>query len=154
PCATLGFGHWYHTWPMALMIWAIFCYRRPVLSGVFLGLASGSMFFPAWTVPVWLSYYRRRGAGRFALSLCLSAGLCLGVIGSFLWLKGEFPHLVRSAWTFPAWQLWKDLPPEAYGIWKTSEWAVHWAYRIPVFIAFVAFVVATFFWPTPKNLAQ
>jgi hypothetical protein len=154
PHASLGFGRWYHAWPMALMVWAVFCYRRPVLAGAFLGLAAGSVFFPAWTVPVWLSFYWRRGAWRFALALGLSAGLCLGAIGGFLWLNGELPPLVHSAVTFPAWQLWKELPPDAYGIWKTSEWSVHWAYRVPVFIAFVAFVVATLFWPAPKNLGH
>jgi len=136
------------------MVWAVFCYRRPVLAGVFLGLASGSVFFPAWTVPVWFSFYWRRGACRFALSLCLSAGLCLGVIGGFLWFNGELPYLVSSAWTFPNWQLWKELAPDAYSIWNASDWSVHWAYRIPVFIAFVAFVVATLFWSTPKTLAH
>lgn len=154
PCTILGFGRWYHAWPMALMIWAVFCYRRPVLAGIFIGLASGSVFFPAWTVPVWLSFYWRRGVGRFALALVLAAALCLGVIAGFLWLNGASPHLVGSAWSFPTWQLWKELPPDAYGIWRTSDWSVHWAYRVPVFMAFVALVVATLFWPMPKNLAQ
>jgi hypothetical protein len=36
-----------------------------------------------------------------------------------------------------------------------SFWTgVHWAYRIPVFIVYVFFVVATAFWPAPKNLAH
>ena len=36
------------------------------------------------------------------------------------------------------------------GIWQGS----HWAYRLPVFIAYMAFIVLTMFWPTPRNLAQ
>ena len=31
---------------------------------------------------------------------------------------------------------------------------MHWAYRIPVFLGYLAFVIATAFWPAPKNLAQ
>src|SRR5207249_1552206 len=31
---------------------------------------------------------------------------------------------------------------------------VQWAYRIPVFIAYAFFVLATAFWPAPKNLAH
>jgi hypothetical protein len=31
---------------------------------------------------------------------------------------------------------------------------VNWVYRIPVFIAYVTFVLATAFWPAPKNLAH
>ena len=30
----------------------------------------------------------------------------------------------------------------------------HWAYRMPVFLAYLAFVVTTAFWPSPKNLAH
>ncbi len=46
------------------------------------------------------------------------------------------------------WQAWKA--PTGESIWKGA----HGAYRIPVFIAFLAFVIATFFWPAPKNLAH
>jgi hypothetical protein len=154
PHAALGVGRWYHAWPMALLVWAFFCYRRPALAGLFLGLASGSVFFPAWTAPAWLSFYWKRGAGRFALAFGLSAGLCLAVIGTLLALNGGLPPLVSHAWSLPSWQQWKDLPPDATSIWQTSDWSVHWAYRIPVFVAFVAFVVATLFWPAPKNLAH
>jgi hypothetical protein len=31
---------------------------------------------------------------------------------------------------------------------------VHWAYRLPVFVIFVAFVIAVAVWPTPKNLSH
>ena len=48
----------------------------------------------------------------------------------------------------PDWQAWKA--PRAEGLWQGS----HWAYRLPVFIAYVAFIVLTMFWPTPRNLAQ
>src|SRR5262249_38605335 len=46
PGAPGGLGGWDHAWAMALMIWAVFTYRRPILSGMFLGLAAGSAFFP------------------------------------------------------------------------------------------------------------
>src|SRR5207249_865875 len=36
-----------------------------------------------------------------------------------------------------------------------SFWTgVQWSYRIPVFIGYVAFVLATAFWPAPKDLAH
>jgi hypothetical protein len=31
---------------------------------------------------------------------------------------------------------------------------VHWAYRIPVFILYLALVLMTALWPSPKNLAH
>jgi hypothetical protein len=48
----------------------------------------------------------------------------------------------------PDWQAWKA--PRTEGLWQGS----HWAYRLPVFIAYAAFIVLTAFWPTPRNLAQ
>jgi hypothetical protein len=150
PFTALGFGRWYHAWPMALMVWSVFTYRRPVLAGAFLGLAAGTVFSPAWVAPVWLSFYWRRGAGRFATSFLLVAGLCLAVI-FLLGLHSELPLDLRAAWSLTPWQLWKELPADAHGIWAGT---VHWAYRIPVFVAFLAFVVATLFWPAPKNLGH
>jgi type IV secretory pathway TrbD component len=46
------------------------------------------------------------------------------------------------------WQPWKV--PTAEGFWT----GVHWAYRIPIFIAYLAFTLTTLFWPAPKNLAH
>src|SRR5947209_8512141 len=39
PSTPLGVGRWDHAWPMALMIWMVLAYRRPTVSGAFLGLA-------------------------------------------------------------------------------------------------------------------
>jgi hypothetical protein len=46
------------------------------------------------------------------------------------------------------WQPWKMSHSD--GFWR----GVHWAYRLPVFVVFAAFVLTTTFWPSPKNLAQ
>jgi len=55
---------------------------------------------------------------------------------------------VSEAVALSDWQPWKV--PTAEGFWT----GVHWAYRIPVFIAYLAFVLTTAFWPKPKNLAH
>jgi hypothetical protein len=49
----------------------------------------------------------------------------------------------------PAWQPWSRYP-KTEGFWT----GVHWAYRIPVFLLFLSFVLGTTFWPSPKNLAH
>ena len=41
-------------------------------------------------------------------------------------------------------------PPHTEGLWRGT----HWAYRLPVFILYMAFVALTAFWPTPRNLGQ
>src|SRR5258708_28627145 len=116
PSTAVGFGRWYRAWPMALMVWTVFTYRRPVLAGAFLGVAAGSVFFPAWVARVWRSFYWRRGAGRFATSFALAAGMCLAVIGGLLWLNGELPQGLRAGWSLTTWQLWEGPPSDAHGI--------------------------------------
>jgi hypothetical protein len=157
PSAAGGLGRWDQPWPMALMVWAVFTYRRPLLAGAFLGLAAGSVFFPLLTVPVWLSFYWRRGAGRFAGAFLLSAGACLGVLGLLIWVNGERPQSLASAVTLSSWQPWQVPDQGTRGYWQSLaradlSWA--WVYRMPVFLAYVAFLVTTFFWPRPKNLGH
>jgi hypothetical protein len=154
PGTRLGVGRWDHAWPMGLMVWAVLAYRRPTVAGLFLGLAAGSVFFPAVTFPVWLSFYWGRGARRFAIAFTASVGLCLGVVALLYLVNGELPQSLRTAWASAGWQAWKDLPAGTQGYWKGPTWGVHWAYRFPVFLAHATFVVTTLFWPTPKNLAH
>jgi len=137
-----------HVWPMAFMVWALATYRLPILSGFFLGLGAGTAYIPALVLPVWLSFYRGRGAGRFLVSFACTGVLCLAVVGVKLWLDNELPRAWGETWSLSAWQPWRV--PKEEGVWM----GLHWAYRIPVFIAYVAFVLATAFWPTPKNLAH
>src|SRR5262249_17787527 len=48
-----------HVLPTALVLWAVALYRRPTTAGALVGLAAGSLFFPALTLPVWISFYWR-----------------------------------------------------------------------------------------------
>jgi hypothetical protein len=152
PGDALGVGRWDHAWPMALMVWAVLAYRRPTVAGSFLGLAAGSVFFPVLTLPVWLSFYWRRGALRFALAFLLSAGLCLAILGGLLWVNGELPRSLQSAWTQAHWPPWVQPLPDTKGLWRDIP--SHRAYRLPIFLGHMAFVATTFFWPSPKNLAH
>ena len=152
PATTLGVGRWDHALPMALMIWSVFFYRRPTLTGLFLGLATGTVFFLILAFPLWLSFYWRRGAGRFVLTFALSAGLCLAVIGAILWINGELPQTLLSGWKLSAWLPWYPPDFDTRGLWQGIP--SHWAYRLPIFLAYVVLVGGTAFWPSPKNLAH
>jgi hypothetical protein len=46
------------------------------------------------------------------------------------------------------WQPWQIPTEESF--WR----GVHWAYRIPLFLVYMMFVIGTAFWPSRKNLAQ
>lgn len=149
PYTAMHFEQWHHVWPMALLLWAIACYRMPTVAGFLLGVAAGSVYFPVVIFPVWLSFYWRRGAARFTAAFLLAIGLCMGLVGLVLWLDSQqvAPYL-QSAMNLSDWQPWRV--PTTEGFWT----GVHWAYRIPVFIAYVAFLLTTVFWPAPKNLAH
>jgi len=138
----------HHVWPSALLVWAVACYRRPILAGCLLGLAAGTVIFPALLFPVWLSFFWRRGAGRFAVAFILSSLISLAVASLFLLEETNVLASLQSTLNLAEWQAWKI--PTTDSFWK----GIHWAYRIPVFIAFLAFVITTIFWPTPKNLAH
>lgn len=149
PYGPLGVGQWDQVLPAALVVWAVFCYRMPTLSGMLLGLATGAVGFPLVLFPVWVSFYRGRGAGRFALSYFLFAALCLVVTAISLSLSDALMQNLHTS--LMDWLPWNAVPPDSSdGFW--TGWSSF--YRMPVFIAYAAFVVVTGFWPSPKNLAH
>jgi hypothetical protein len=142
----------HHVWPTALLVWAVAAYRKPTVSGTLLGLAAGTTYFPALIFPAWLSFYRQRGAGRFALAFLLTALVSLGTVGVILWAEGQLDRSLNFLFALADWQPWIQPKPDVEGFWTGMRWA--WAYRLPVSIAFFAFVATTVFWPAPKNLAH
>jgi hypothetical protein len=153
PYTALHVGQWHHVLPSALLIWAVAAYRRPVLAGLLVGLAAGAVYFPALVFPLWFSFYWRRGAGRFAGAFFLAAGLTLAVTCTVLWFQGELTQSLRTLLALSDWQPWKTPTTEGFWLWIHGT-GVHWAYRIPVFIGYLAFILTTGFWPAPKNLAH
>lgn len=138
----------HHVWPTAFLLWAVVAYRRPCVAGVLVGIAVGSLFFPVLTLPVWFGFYWGRGVRRFLFGMTLACGVCLAITGLVLWLDGSLAAHLRHSFGLSDWQPWKV--PVAESFWT----GVHWAYRIPVFIVYVCFVLVTAFWPNPKTLAQ
>lgn len=158
PDSPLGVGRWDHAWAMAFVVWTIFCYRRPMLAGLFLGIASGTAFYLIVLLPTWLSFYHRRGMTRFLVSYVLSVGLGVALLGGLLWLNGELPSSLQSDWMTFDWQPWKRPDPATPGFWQdipgVSGTYAPAAYRVPVFIASMILVATSAFWPAPKTLAH
>jgi hypothetical protein len=153
PYTGLYVGHLHHVLPMALFLGALLAYRSPALAGGILGVAAAVTYFPLFVLPIWLSFYRERGMGRFLTAFLFALIVCLLHIGMSLWLNDELDQGIHNAMDSASWQPWKDpgaerMPTE--GFWT----GVRWAYRIPVFLLFLSFVVTTMFWPAPKNLAH
>lgn len=159
PYTGMYVGQVHHVLPMAMVIWALVVFPWPSLTGFLLGLATGTAYFPALLLPIWTSFYWRRGAGRFlaAFVLALAVTMIVAMIGLLAGMNergldvsfAEVIHeSVHDVFKNPAWQPWKV--PDTESFWT----GIHSAYRIPVFVAFVVFVLATPLWPWPKNLAH
>jgi hypothetical protein len=146
PYTALHVGQLQIVGPAAFLVWAVVLYRRPLLTGTLLGLAAGLAYFPVVVFPVWFSFYRGRGAGKFATAFLIAGGIVLAFV-AVLFLGGDIAAL-KTASALPDWQAWKQ--PKSHSIWQD----VHWAYRLPVFVVYLAFVITTAFWPMPKNLAH
>jgi len=138
----------HHVWPTAFLVWAVFCYRRPLVAGGLLGLATGTSLFPAVLFPLWFGFYSRRGSGRFGFSFLAAATISVGIAALVLWWAGNTQSGLTAALNLPDWQPWRV--PQGESIWRGA----HWAYRLPIFVLYVAFLIGVTVWPNPKNLSH
>jgi hypothetical protein len=147
PYTAYHVGQFHLVWPAAFVTWAVFCYRRPLLSGWLLGLAAGSTFVTILLFPLWLGFYMRRGAGRFAASFGIAFALSVGILAIMLWSDGWLASGL-TAKNVAEWLPWKRSAAES--LWT----GVHAAYRLPIFVLFVGFLGVITVWPSPKNLSH
>ena len=135
--------------PAALIVTALLTYRNPAVAGMLIGFAAGWMPASIGLVPLWTGFYRGRGMLRFGL---VSVGVLAGCV-----LAGRFvPSMSEWATALGARSLaeagfWPNSEPPPVG----SFWSgIDSSYRLPVWIAYLALVVATTFWPAEKNLGE
>ncbi len=139
-----GIGQVYHVLLAALLVWAVAMYRRPLISGILLGLAIGMFYYPVFLLPLWCSFYWQRGMVRFSVGV-VSMIAMLVVILYFHHYGPSFSADVRQmfGWVFPRMENLK-------GFWGLS--VNDPVYRIPVLAAFVAMCLTLMIWPAQKNL--
>jgi hypothetical protein len=133
-----------HMLPAALLIWAVLCYRRPLTSGMFLGLAMGVFYYPFFLLPLWLSFYWQRGLMRFLTGVLMMLALTVMSL-----------VFTASDWA----QVWQSVQ-QMFGLWfaRTSGlqgvWGLGWdpVFRLPVLSAFMVLSVSFAIWPAQKNL--
>ena len=133
-----------HVVPGALLVWAIQCYRRPAFAGIFIGLAAGLTWYPLFLLPLWCSFYWRRGLVRFCVSVAVVLGLVIASLALMPSSLGTF--WVQFRHTIGEWYLWNRSVP--HGFWEPPLDP----YRLPVMAMFVAICVTMIFWPAQKNL--
>ena len=137
-------GQVYHVLLAALLVWAVAAYRRPLISGILLGLAIGMFYYPIFLIPLWFSFYWKRGALRFAAGIVSMLVLLVAIL-YFHPYGPSFTADIRQmfGWIFPRME-------NLNGFWRLSFNDP--VYRIPVLAAFVAMCITLTIWPAQKNL--
>ncbi len=138
-------GYIDHVIPAALLVWAILCYRRPLTSGMLLGLATGLVYYPLFLLPLWVSFYWRRGLMRFAIGV---AATLLGMAVALAFI----PHASYWENLQQMFGLWPPQMEGLQGIWGLGGLGWNPVYRIPVLAAFFALSWTFAIWPPQKNL--
>ena len=133
-----------HLAPALAILLAVAFYRRPFIAGAALGIAGMLVFYPFFLLPLWLSFYWKKGAVRFAFGTSASI-LTLSVL-LLLFLDPEISYGAALASTFGRHSLFLAC---ADGIWE------YWSriYRIPLIALYFVFVVAFALWTPRRNLA-
>ena len=148
PCTAYDVTRVNHLLPAALIIWAVACYNKPIVAGLLLGLACGSMFFAVFLLPLWTAFYWKRGALRFASAL---VGTAVVVVGSLLLTSADSHSFTRQIIGSIDWSALKFQAGETgVGFWST----VDPAWRVPVFATFLVMLTALSIWPLQKSVEQ
>ena len=144
PYTAMWTGSVTHALPGALVVWAVLFYRRPLLSGAMMGLAFGTIYYPVFLLPLWISFYWQRGLVRFLLGFAATVVVLVVTLAFTSADLAMFWACLRQMFgiQFPiaenlrgAWQFWNEV------------------YRYPLLAAFVALSVSFVIWPAQKNLA-
>jgi len=143
PYTALWTGSVGHAVPASVLVWAVVLYRRPMLAGMMIGLAAGTIYYPAFLLPLWCSFYWDRGLKRFVSGVLLMIGV-LVITMAFTSTSTErfLANLVQM------FGLRVPVTTDMEGIWKT--WSYY--YRFPIIAAFVALSISFAIWPARKNL--
>ncbi|MEE9603315.1 MAG: hypothetical protein V3V75_08430 [Thermoguttaceae bacterium] len=132
-----------HVIPAALLIWAVEAYRRPVIAGILLGLATGLIYYPLFLLPLWCGFYWRRGLIRFAIGFVLAL---LALVALLAFTSADFGSFLAQLQQMCG---FIGLSTEgAAGFWQFHEPA----FRIPVVAAFIALCGSLALWPAQKDL--
>jgi hypothetical protein len=132
-----------HVLPGALLVMAIYHYRRPAMSGFFLGCAAGLVYYPFFLLPLWCSFYWQNGLKRFLTGLGISL---LGLSIALVFFGGDSSLLSHLR------QMYGVFLPAVEGL--EGVWGLGWHpyFRLPLLVAFVLLAASFVFWPAQKNL--
>lgn len=145
PCTAYDVSKVNHLLPAALIVWAVAAYRKPMISGVLLGLACGTVFFPIFLLPIWMAFYWKRGALKFGSALVLTGAVLLS---SLILTSADKKSFKQQTLGSIDWSVLIFKADEGVGFWGLYDSA----YRIPVFATFMILLIALTIWPQRKNV--
>ena len=145
PCTAYNVAQVNHLLPGALILWAVVAYRNPFISGGLLGLACGTLFFPVFLLPLWLTFYGRRNALRFGAAL---AAVWAVLLLSLAFTSASYDSFVRQVFGLVDWSMLRFAGLDSTGVWA----GVASVYRVPVFVLFLVLVGVLSLWPRKKTL--
>jgi len=145
PYTAMWTGSVTHALPGALLVWAIVFYRWPLLAGAMVGLAFGTIYYPAFLLPLWISFYWQKGLARFLAGGFAMVGLLVVVLAyqstdtAMFWAQVQQMFGLR-------------LPASTGEL--SGAWGLYWrpVYRFPILIAHVCLSLSMALWPAQKNL--
>jgi len=148
PCTAYNVGEFNHVLPAALIVWAFVCFRKPIVSGVLLGLACGTLAFPVFLLPIWAAFYGRRGAGRFVLAL---ACVAIVLVGSLAMTSTDSDSFVQTTIgsVNVALQALSGVHQET-GFWGTLGYLS--VYRLPMMVAYFIMLTVMTIWPKDRTV--
>jgi len=146
PYTSLMTGRIDHVLPAALLVWTIVFYRRPLFAGLFLGCACGCVYYPFFLLPLWVSFYWKRGLWRFSASVIVALFVMAGLLGAVRGNASLVSDLQRM------FGLLKPQMEELEGIWNLGIGGWDPVFRLPVLAVFVALSGTMAIWPPRKDL--
>lgn len=134
-----------HVLPAALLVWTVLCYRKPLVSGILLGLATGVIYYPLFLAPLWISFYWRRGLLRFITGFLSMLAL---VISSLVFTSTSVASFMAQLTQMLG---WTSLSLQGVdGFWAFDE--ATYPFRLTVLTIFAAMSLGFALWPARKNL--
>ncbi len=144
PYTAMWTGSVTHALPGALLVWAIVFYRWPLLAGAMIGLAFGTIYYPIFLLPLWISFYWQRGLTRFLIGVFAMVGVVMFVAAL---TSDDIQVFLRRLQ-----QMYGLALPQATNL--SGAWGQFWQpiYRYPIVAAHVGLSLSMALWPAQKNL--
>lgn len=144
PYTAMWTGNVTYALPGALLVWAVLFYRWPLLAGALFGLAFGTIYYPLFLLPLWISFYWRRGLSRFLIGLVVMLAIVVLAVAFTSKDTSDFLAGLR--------QIFGLALPEVANL--SGAWGRFWLpiYRYPIIAAHVGLSLSMALWPAQKNL--